>query len=291
MKILELFAGIGGVAEAIKLLPNWSVVEAIDIDRTAEAVYRRNHPGCYRIATLESVTDLPAADLWWMSPPCQPYTRRGRGAGAEDPRSAALSHLINRVQRVRPPRIALENVPEFENCEHHRRLVDDLIQGGYDVQTTLACPTDWGVPMRRRRFYLWADRMAKTQPVTPPCGQMQPLKGFVDSQPDPALNADEIARRYAGAIDTVRVDNPAAAGATACFTSAYGKSPVRAGSYLVEEAGTRRFSPAEITRLMGFSEAFDWGEASTRTRYRLIGNSVAVPVVRALLAEGFATVG
>ena len=33
---------------------------------------------------------------------------------------------------------------------------------------------------------------------------------------------------------------------THCFTSAYGRSPVRSGSYVSVEGGLRRFSPAEI---------------------------------------------
>ncbi len=291
MRVLELFAGIGGVAEAIRELPGWSVVEAIDIDQTAATVYRINHPGRYRIATLESIQHLPDADLWWLSPPCQPYTRRGRGAGADDPRSAALTHLIAKLGEDRPPRVAVENVPEFEGSEHHRMLVARLIEHGYDVRSQVLCPTDWGIPMRRRRFYLWADRIFPVQSVQPADCPRQPLSTFCHPGPmDEQYGADEVAGRYAGAIDRV---NPAVAGSvTACFTSAYGRSPVRAGSYLVDDLGRcRRFSPAEVAGLMGFRRTFGWGTASVRTRYRLIGNSVAVPVVRGILASGFASIG
>ena len=224
-----------------------------------------------------------------MSPPCQPYTRRGRGSGAADPRSAALAHLIKQIDRHAPRRITLENVPEFEGSDHHRRLVDRLAAGGYDIRSALACPTGWGIPMRRRRFYLWADRAAPVRPVVPPGPPIGPLDSFCDSGPvDESLGASDIAGRYVGAIDTVRREDPAAI--TACFTSAYGKSPVRAGSYLVESDATRRFAASEITRLMGFRDGFDWAGSTRRTRYRLIGNSVAVPVVRSLLVDGFAAV-
>ena len=291
MKILELFAGIGGVAEAIRGLPRWEIVEAIDIDQSAAAVYRANHPGRYRIATLESMVDLPDADLWWLSPPCQPYTRRGRGSGAEDPRSAALTHLIDQIADRRPPRVVLENVPEFEGSEHHRRLGDRLRAGGYHVETLITCPTNWGVPMRRRRFYLWADRLSPTRTIQPPGLPKFPLDQFFDPAPDDAaLAAEEVATKYSDAIDRVMSGDPGAV--TACFTSAYGRSPVRSGSYLVDRFGrTRRFSPAEITALMGFRRDFDWGVAATRTRYRLIGNSVAVLVVGGILTKGFGHVG
>ena len=82
LRVLELFAGIGGAAEAFQGLADAQVVAAIDHDEAAHLTYRANfsHPALRlnlasirfnRLASLE-------ADLWWMSPPCQPFTVRGR---------------------------------------------------------------------------------------------------------------------------------------------------------------------------------------------------------------------
>jgi len=94
----------------------------------------------------------------------------------------------------------------------------------------------------------------------------------------------ELLRRYAGAIDVVSADDPTAV--TACFTSAYGKSPVRAGSYLrcSQSGQVRRFAAEEIARLMGFGDSFHWpAEFSQRSRYSMIGNALSVTVVRGIL--------
>jgi site-specific DNA-cytosine methylase len=304
MRIIDLFCGIGGVAEAIgmrSLAPCTGgasesrphVVAAIDIDRIAIAVYAANHGLTARCAALESIRQLPTADLWWLSPPCQPYTARGRGRGELDARSAALAHLIELIDRDRPERLAVENVPAFAGSVHQQRLVAVLEAAGYTVRCELLCPTRWGVPMRRRRFYLLARRGAAPIPELSAAAPRRPLAEFLDEPAwdDPQLRvAAELRQRYRGALHVVEAvdqgSTPGAGDTTACFTAAYGKSPVQAGSYLrCRHRGiTRRFSPIEIARLMGFSDSFHWpSEVTLRNRYRLLGNSLSVTVARELL--------
>ncbi len=262
-----------------------SVVAAIDIDARIGEVYRINHGVTPRCQALESIREIPAADLWWLSPPCQPYTRRGSRRAEADPRSAALEHLIGLIQRNQPPLIGLENVPEFEGSTHHHRLTDILDRGGYSVRTDVCCPTQWGVPMRRRRFYLRGRRDGESIP--PPAIELAPVSlpaVLSDSAwDDPSLRLSQSLRQqYRDAIDVVDAEQqPATVG---CFTSAYGKSPVRSGSYLRRGEIVRRFSPDEIMRLMGFRDDFVWPrKLDTRVRYALIGNSLSVTVVRELL--------
>ena len=85
MRIVDLFCGIGGVDEAIGgpgcRVPAAEIVAAMDIDRSAAAVYAANHGVIPQCVTLESIRRIPTADLWWLSPPCQPYTTRGRSLG------------------------------------------------------------------------------------------------------------------------------------------------------------------------------------------------------------------
>jgi site-specific DNA-cytosine methylase len=83
-----------------------------------------------------------------------------------------------------------------------------------------------------------------------------------------------------------RVDPLSSDSVAACFASSYGRSILHAGSYLQTGGGLRRFSPREIARLMGFPESFDLSAAPTHhAAYRLLGNSLSVPVVRQLLAQ------
>lgn len=287
LTVLELFSGIGGAAAALGEAAR--VVEAIDIDRVALAVYAANlpHPTAVRnLCGLEpAACPAMAADLWWLSPPCQPFTRRGRRRDDADPRAAALLHLIGQLERVLPRYLALENVPGFEGSRTHGRLRDTLEAAGYRVAEHLLCPSELGLPNRRRRFYLVASRDAPLAPLPRPDPAERRLAAYLDPEPDLAV-APELLSRYRHAVDVVRADDPDAV--TACFTAAYGRSPVRSGSFLDPGEGrpVRYLSPSEILRLLGFPESFRLPAALPRARaWRLVGNSLSLPPVRTVLAQ------
>ena len=71
-----------------------------------------------RLAHCRRVPDCGAgawlqADLWMMSPPCQPFTCIGLQRDAADPRSNSLLHLVKLLsdELARPPRaLFVENV-------------------------------------------------------------------------------------------------------------------------------------------------------------------------------------
>jgi len=300
VRVLELFAGIGGCAAA--LAGQADVVAAIDIHGQALDVYSQNfpHPTCRR--TIESIPDAEFArwfaDLWWLSPPCQPYTRRGLQRDTLDPRATPLLALIDRIPRLKPQHVALENVPPFAQSMACQRLRETLESCHYRVREYALCPTQLGVPNRRARFYLVASQSPlhstplhstplhstplHSTPLLP--YPASPLQSFLDPDPDPALVLPpEIARQYAGAIDVVDATDPLAC--CSCFTSAYGRSPVRSGSYLATSNGLRRFSPGEILRLLGFPAAFRLDPSLTREQaWRLVGNSLSVTAVAYVLS-------
>lgn len=293
MKVLELYCGIGGLSAALAGLQQ-SVVAAVDIDRTSLAVYHANfsHP---TIAAEIATLDLAAfeADFWWLSPPCRPFTRRGCGRDVRDPRTQSLLSLIERLSDHRPLGLGLENVPPFADSVAAERLRRALRDGGYVWEESVRCPTQLGIPMRRKRYYLLArreDAALATQETAPRTAERlnsesepRTLQDYLDPPDSPAdLVPEEWLTRYAKAIGVVDAEDPAAV--AACFTSAYGRSPVRSGSYLREAGGVRFFRPREIARLMGFDESFVL-PTSSRTAYRLLGNSLAVPIVRQLMSQ------
>ncbi len=293
--VLELYCGIGGCAAA---LPEGArVTAALDVNTRALAVYRRNFPD-HRAEprTLDHLgaRELAAfgADLWWLSPPCQPFTRRGLGRDADDPRARSFLHLIDRVTEVRPRALALENVPGFEGSRVHERLREALDRAGYRVRETLLCPTELGVPNRRRRYYLAAslDREPRS-PLDAPAGggwngaRLPDLIDHgIDLEREPALAVDPgLARRYEGVLHVVDPDDPD--GVTACFTAAYGRSHIRSGSYLrLADGHLRRFAPREILRLLGFPESYALPpDLPPKQAWPLVGNSLSVPAVRTVL--------
>ena len=264
---------------------------SIDVDRDALAVAWANfpHPHLARNLVSLSTEELLSfeADLWWMSPPCQPFTRRGSGRDDEDPRTESLLALIDRLGEARPDALALENVPEFLGSRTHGRLLESLSALGYAVDERILCPTELGVPNRRRRYYLTASRGGL--PVsTPRSRPSSPLSSFLEESADrdPRLRVDEeLLARYERAVDRIDPADPAAVAST--FTSAYGRSPVRSGSYVrCADGGWRRFSPREILRLLGFPDTYRLPESlPLRRAWHLVGNSLSVPAVREVLGS------
>ena len=161
-----------------------------------------------------------------------------------------------------------------------RRVLDGL---GYEVEECIFCPTRLGIPNRRERFYLVASRSLLVKRELPLAPRV-PLREFVKEEQDlSSYRLDpEVAERYQHAIDIV---DPSSSDAIAsCFTSAYGRSPVRSGSYLKTRNGVRRFSPAEIASLLGFGRGYDLPSTEqVRLAWRLLGNSLSVPAVRWVL--------
>eukprot|EP01036_Dinobryon_divergens_P030830 gene30830-40133_t len=84
--------------------------------------------------------DSLSAELWVMSPPCQPHTRNNKSdrRDTEDPRSHSFLHLLSCLTEMRSPPtyIALENVIGFEE---------------FDLT-----PSQFGVPNERPRYYCLA---------------------------------------------------------------------------------------------------------------------------------------
>lgn len=286
MRVLELFCGIGGFAAAAG--PRAQVVAAVDINRTVLEVYSCNFDHPIEMRTIESIPDADyhrwAADMWWMSPPCQPYTRRGLQRDTEDPRAAPLLALIDRLPRLQPRHVVLENVPPFEWSQACQRLRDTLDRCRYHVQYVRLCPTQLGIPNRRLRFYLVASQ-DQLHPFEKGVIAPRPLSMYLDPDPDPTLQLPTAtAQQYAGALDVVAdASDPHAC--CSCFTAAYGRSPVRSGSYLVTPAGLRRFSPREVLRLLGFPDVFRLPTGLTGERaWRCLGNSLSVVAVRHVLA-------
>ncbi len=294
VRVVELFAGIGGCAAALGGLATSSalganqVVAAVDIHTAAMQVYRSNFAHPTLVKSIESLSVADArrweADLWWMSPPCQPFTRRGLQRDDRDPRSRALLHLVDLIERVQPPMIALENVLPFENSACDHRLSRVLARHGYEKLTWRLCPSQWGIPNRRPRFYLAASRVG-WRSDSPSSTRGFSLAEVLLVDPPDELGVDAaLAAQYAGALHCVRANDPTAV--TACFTRAYGRSPVRSGSYLVTDGGLRRFAPEEILRLLGFPAEFGLpGDWEPRRAWPLVGNSLSVPAVRAVLGH------
>ncbi|KAM6970958.1 tRNA (cytosine(38)-C(5))-methyltransferase [Tautogolabrus adspersus] len=164
LRVIELYSGIGGMHYALKDsgIP-FQVVAAIDINTTANQIYKHNFPDTpLWNKTIEGITlddfNRLSFDMILMSPPCQPFTRIGLQGDIADPRTKSFLYILDLLPRLsrRPRFILLENVKGFETSSAREQLVKTLMECGYTYQEVMISPTSVGIPNSRLRYYLIA---------------------------------------------------------------------------------------------------------------------------------------
>lgn len=142
MKVLELFAGVGGYHIALKsLFPGLRLdVRAYDNSQTAVRTYELNLGGAVSRTNIEHLqcSDVDGFDMWAMSPPCQPHTQTCMSLqqDAADQRSTPFKHVCNLLEGVAaPPELIIcENVPGFIASDQFDRFRSVLSRLDYDWQ-------------------------------------------------------------------------------------------------------------------------------------------------------------
>jgi DNA (cytosine-5)-methyltransferase 1 len=277
MRVLELFSGLGGWRCALG--DRGSVLAAYDVSEAANATYALNHgqePRARELATwpARELVDL-GADTWLMSPPCQPFCRMGNHLGLSDPRSRAFRHLMDLFPQAPPDRLVVENVVGFLGSDAHALLTDRIRAQGMHQLDLQTCPSRFGLPNQRPRVFIVASRKplwALRVPGLPPGPLADYLVAVVAERL--YLRPEVLARRHHG-LDLVEPGDRR----STCFIGGYGRRFVGSGPFLKTGRGVRRFSPAEVARLLGLPAGFRFPEGlSLESRYRLLGNGLSIPV-------------
>ncbi|PWA00123.1 hypothetical protein BB558_003835 [Smittium angustum] len=168
LKALEFYSGIGGMHFSYERVGiNVNVVKAFDINPAANTVYRLNFPSVEVVqrnieALSQKYYEKSQADIWTMSPPCQPYTRQGHQKGSFDARSKSFLYLIELLGKLenKPKYILLENVAGFEKSDTREMFLNQLENCGYDFEEYLLNPLQFGYPNSRTRYYLLATKVS-----------------------------------------------------------------------------------------------------------------------------------
>lgn len=290
LRAIEFFSGIGAFSQAVKLahLPI-QVVQAFDQSQWANKTFAFNnglHPNATNLDTIKS-DSIKDADLWWMSPPCTPYSRRGLRKDLSDPRSASFQHLLKLVPEHKPQYILIENVAGFIGSQMENKLGEALEGWGYNLEKIQLCPSQMLVPMLRPRLFIVAILNARVDlsPAPPLVSKnerslLHYLSGIDDNFD---FMPKEELQRYAAVLNII---DPQAIDARAiCFTSGYYRCRKAAGSLLQCGESVRYFQAKEILRLLGFSESYKIpSDIPANISYRLVGNSVDTRCIRHLLS-------
>jgi len=289
MRAIEFFSGLGAFSEAAGGY-DLDVVAAFDQNSHANRVFFENFSRKPSSMNLESINAdmIPESSLWWMSPPCQPYTRRGNRRDSRDPRARSLLNLIDLIPGCLPAHLIVENVEGFELGEVFAGLSETLRACGYEFRLEHICSSEFGVPMLRPRVFVLASRSGPIAPLEPHrFRDGRRLVEYLIDDGDPSLVlAPDILERFYPVLNIVDPSEEDSS-RLICFTRGYYKCRKASGSLIRLPDGQVRFvSPGEILALLGFSRGYSFPEdLSLSLQYRLAGNSVDVRAVRMLLAS------
>lgn len=181
MNAIEFFSGIGGLHYACKRSGSIKVIAAFDVNTIANAVYEHNFKIKPNIKSIDSLTpaiiDAYSAQVWLLSPPCQPFTQGGKRLDDQDMRSRGLLNLINllKLVKLKPEFIFLENVVNFEVSVCRKLLISTLQDLGYAIKEYLVSPLQFGIPNDRKRYYLAAK---SSRNDTERCGNLEIIRGI-----------------------------------------------------------------------------------------------------------------
>lgn len=284
---IELFSGIGAFAEACRQT-GVEVVAAYDQNEHANKVYKSNfglQPVRRNLETLNA-QDIPQANIWWMSPPCTPFSRRGEQKDDEDHRSQAFAKLIKIIPERVPDFIFLENVEGFVGSKMNQQYVETLTASGYRMIAFSICSSMFGVPMRRPRYFIAASRTVQlVEPALQRFREQRSLPEFLTHNADEKLFLPQSeVEKYRPVLNIVDPHQKDAY--LICFTRGYFKCRKASGSLIQMPDGRVRFvAPDEILDLFGFSKQFQLPEPLPMSvKWRLVGNSVDVRAIKAVLS-------
>jgi DNA (cytosine-5)-methyltransferase 1 len=315
LEFIDLFAGLGGFRVALESL-GLKCVFSSDIDKDAQDAYEENH-GDRPAGDIRNISaeEMPRHDVICAGTPCQSWSIAGKKLGFKDPtRGTLFFEMVKIAAHHRPPVLFLENVPNLKSHDDGKTIavmVTSLEAIGYKVHHRILNASDYGCPTARERIYLVCfreDLDVKNFEFPPPTGVDTCLRDFLlpDSETGKYVSDREFVFRdsfsreedmFGKAVRTqapVRIGNLRGMTGQGCrvysdtghavtLTRAGGGVGGSTGLYLVN-GKVRKLAPRECFRIMGYPDSFKM-PANDRKAYHLIGNSVAVPVLREIFKK------
>ncbi|MCV7374193.1 DNA (cytosine-5-)-methyltransferase [Mycolicibacterium arabiense] len=273
LTVAGLFAGIGGLELGMAAGGHHATL-MVENNPAAMHVLRRRFPDVKLEADVRDVHRLPkGTDVLVAGFPCQDLSSVGRKTGITGARSSLVGEALRLADTSDVPWLVLENVPFLMSLNQGAalRLVTETLTGlGYRWAYRVVDTNAFGLPQRRNRWYLVASRDGDPRDVLLVDEIAKPAP--IDTYPDVACGFywTEGMRSFGWAIDAVPPIK--------CGSSVGVASPpairLPDGHYVTPDI-------RDTERLQGFPA--DWTApaeevARSGERWRMVGNSVSVPV-------------
>lgn len=292
LRIIDLFAGIGGIRLGFESIGAKSVFSS-EWDEQAQKTYRTNFNDIpFGDITKLRPDEIPPFDILLAGFPCQPFSQAGKKLGLADTRGTLFFDIAKILEHHRPKVVFLENVKRFKSHDNGRTFetVNTVLeQLGYEVYSKVLNAKNFGVPQNRERIYI-IGFLGKTNFSFPePLNKKTCLGDILEKNVDPKYTISD--KLWKGHQRRKKEHQEKGNGfgysmfnKNSEYTSTISARYYKDGSeILIEQKGKnpRKLTPREAARLQGYDDSYKI-PVSDAQAYKQFGNSVAVPVIKAL---------
>lgn len=161
LRLIDLFAGCGGMTRGFVDTGLFEPVFAVEMDRDAAATYAANFGADHVFAgPIEEVSQFPEGDVVIGGPPCQGFSPLNRnGVGLE--RRALWREYLRALDEAGAAAFVMENVPELLASPEYRSFHAAAEARGFAIHGEVLNAADYGVPQRRRRAIVIGTRVGE----------------------------------------------------------------------------------------------------------------------------------
>ncbi|WP_397363852.1 DNA cytosine methyltransferase [Olleya sp. R77988] len=293
LKIIDLFAGIGGIRLGFEKIGAECVFSS-EWDKHAQDMYEENY-GERPVGDINDVNpkDIPDHDFLLAGFPCQPFSIAGKQLGFADTRGTLFFNIEKILEEKKPYGFLLENVSRLVTHDKGRtfKVIIDKLEGlGYTVYYKVLNTIDFGLPQLRKRIYIvgFKDKIHFQFPK--PDGTKLTLEDILEPEKDIPSNyyvSEEIKKKR---LSKVKPNAPYPSiwheNIGGNISALPHSCALRAGgsyNYLLVN-GERRLTGREMLRLQGFPDSFKINVVYTQAR-KIAGNSVTVKVIELIAKQ------
>lgn len=152
-RLVDLFAGCGGMTRGFVDSGQYEPVMAVEWDRDAAETYALNFGDHVFAGPIEDVQSFPVADVVIGGPPCQGFSPLNmRGVGLD--RRSLWREYLRALEECGPEAFVMENVPELLRSAEYGAFKSAVKTLGFRVEGRILNAADYGVPQRRRRAFV-----------------------------------------------------------------------------------------------------------------------------------------
>lgn len=304
LKAIDLFAGIGGIRLGFQQAfgENIEFVFSSEIDKFACQTYMANYNEMpYGDIKQIQACDIPKHDIILAGFPCQAFSIAGLRKGFFDTRGTLFFDIVRIADYHKPKIIFLENVKGFKNHDRGNTFLtvkSTLEKLGYRIYYEVLNAKNFGVPQNRERIYIIAIKnnfnplfnidFDFLNEIKIECKLGDILQNNVEEKYTISdklwqghQRRKEIHKEKGNGFGYSLFDEDSP------YTSTISARYYKDGSeILIKQQGKnpRKLTPREAALLQGFPSDFVIPVSDVQA-YKQFGNSVAVPVVRALAKE------